>query len=126
MITNGGLLGTLTTTAPRGGDDLGSGRSPAVSIGGSSAVRLGDPITQAAPPGSLGSVKVTGRVGPTVIGGGDLIIGPLACTGNDPAPTNNGFARTVTRTRLPVVRRALAPITHAFCEFQRRRSAETS
>jgi hypothetical protein len=94
VITNGSLVGTLTTTGAKEVTICGSGLIAAVSIAGSSAVRLGDPVAGCAANALLGSVKVTGTVGPTVIGG-NLIIGPLACTGNIPPPTNHGAPNQV-------------------------------
>jgi uncharacterized repeat protein (TIGR01451 family) len=58
------------------------------------AVTIGDPANGC--PGNivLGAIQVTGTSGPTVIGGNG-ILGKLACTGNDPAPTNGGSRNTV-------------------------------
>ena len=44
VITNGSLLGTLTTTGAKEVTICGSGSIAAISIAGSSAVRLGDPV----------------------------------------------------------------------------------
>lgn len=41
-----------------------------------------------------GAVSVTGTAGPTVLSDNE-IDGPLACSGNDPAPSNQGLANTV-------------------------------
>ena len=71
----------------------GSAVSGKTQIAGSSAVRLGDPGAGCAS-NAMGSVQVTGTEGPTVIAG-NLIVGALKCSGNDPPPVNHGSPNIV-------------------------------
>lgn len=63
-----------------------------VSLTGGSSVALGDPTTDCGPNVMVGPVTVTGTA--TVIAG-NQIVGTLACSANDPAPTNHGAPNTV-------------------------------
>ena len=98
VITNGSLLGTLTTTGAKEVTICGSGSIAAISIAGSSAVRLGDPVAGCAANVFLGSVKVTGTVGPTVIGG-NLIIGSAGVHREQPGAHQQRLARTLSSDR---------------------------
>jgi uncharacterized repeat protein (TIGR01451 family) len=98
VTTNSTLIGSLTTSGATEVTACGSQFFADVQIAGSSAVRLGDPAAGCAPNAFFGSVRVTGTVGPTVIGG-NLIVGPLTCSGNNPPPTNNGAPNTVVGRR---------------------------
>jgi len=42
-----------------------------------------------------GPVSVTGNTGGEAVVAGNKIVGPLACSGNDPAPNNDGRKNTV-------------------------------
>jgi Alpha amylase, catalytic domain len=64
-----------------------------INLTGSGTVRLGDPDIGCGPNTVTGPVTVTASTGPTVIAG-NRIVGPLACTGNDPAPVNKGLPNT--------------------------------
>jgi hypothetical protein len=61
---------------------------------GAAAVTIGHPAAGCAGNIVLGSVRVDATVGPSVIGGNG-ILGRLACSGNDPLPTDGGSANTV-------------------------------
>jgi hypothetical protein len=98
VTTNSTLIGSLTTSGATEVTACGSQFFADVQIAGSSAVRLGDPAAGCAPNAFFGSVRETGTVGPTVIGG-NLIVGPLTCSGNNPPPTNNGAPNTVAGRR---------------------------
>ncbi|MFW6091254.1 MAG: S8 family serine peptidase [Actinomycetota bacterium] len=71
---------TLTGTGPR---DLGL-----------PAVTFGDPASDCAGNTVVGPVTVSGTEGPSVVAD-NRIGGPLSCSGNDPAPVDNGFPNNV-------------------------------
>lgn len=63
-------------------------------VTGGSGVMIGDVATGCEGNRVTGTVSVVGTNGPSVIGG-NQITGRLACSGNSPAPVNNGFPNTV-------------------------------
>ncbi|MCH7230539.1 glycosyl hydrolase 53 family protein [Glycomyces sp. L485] len=65
-----------------------------VSLTGGSSVTLGNPRTDCAPSRVTGPVRVTDTTGWNVIAGNE-VFGPLSCTGNAPAPVNNGATNEV-------------------------------
>jgi len=65
-----------------------------VSLGGGSGVTFGDPEAGCTGNTVTGPVSITGTHGQTVIAD-NRIVGPLACSDNEPSPVNNGFANSV-------------------------------
>jgi hypothetical protein len=94
FATDSRFVGPVSASGASNVTVCGSAVAGAVDLTGSSAVRLGDPLAACAPNAVVGSVTVTGTVGPTVIAG-NVITGSLACSGNDPAPVNNGEPNVV-------------------------------
>jgi hypothetical protein len=93
VVTDSFLVGPLNASSPNEVTICGSVITGKVQIAGSSTVRLGDPAAGCAP-NALGSVRITGSDGPSVIAG-NLIFGPLKCSGNDPPPVNHGTPNIV-------------------------------
>jgi len=65
---------------------------------GTSSITLGDPTVDCVPNDVSGPLSVRDTTGPSVIAG-NRIDGPLACSGNIPAPVNKGFPNNVTGAR---------------------------
>ncbi len=62
------------------------------------AVMLGNPEIDCAPNLLVGGVKLTKTDGPSIVAG-NLIVGPLACSGNQPPPVNLGERNLVVGRR---------------------------
>ena len=61
---------------------------------GNDSVTIGDPTIGCDPNRLTGAVTLSGTDGPSVLAG-NIIVGALSCTGNDPPPTNKGFPNGV-------------------------------
>ncbi|WP_203942328.1 discoidin domain-containing protein [Planotetraspora thailandica] len=66
-----------------------------VNVNGAASVTIGDPARRCAVNTVAGPVSVTNTRGTSVISG-NKITGPLNCSGNEPAPVDNGSPNTVT------------------------------
>jgi hypothetical protein len=73
----------------------GSTVTGSLTLHGSGKAVLGDPQIDCAPNTVTGPVSITGTSGQTVLAG-NRIVGPLACSGNEPPPVNRGVPNSVT------------------------------
>ncbi|WP_162605719.1 glycosyl hydrolase 53 family protein [Jiangella aurantiaca] len=96
VITNGQVTGPVTSQGDGVVVVCGTRVTGPLTIQRASSVTLGNPIVGCEPNTVTGPVSVNDVSGWNVIAG-NRITGPLACSGNDPAPVNNGSINTAGR-----------------------------
>ena len=94
FVTHSTIFGQVVSLRATNVTVCGSGLMSPLTVVGSAAVRIGDPLAGCAPNAVIGGVWVDSTVGPTVIAG-NRIFRLLLCTKNDPPPTNHGAANIV-------------------------------
>lgn len=95
VVSMGRITGPLTSQGDGVVVVCGTRVTGPLTVQGASSTTLGNPAVRCEPNTVLGPVSVTGVSGWNVIAG-NQITGPLSCSGNDPAPVNNGSANTTT------------------------------
>jgi uncharacterized repeat protein (TIGR01451 family) len=61
---------------------------------GAAKVTIGDPYNGCGSNALIGAITINTTAGPSVFGG-NIVLGTVACSGNDPAPVNNGAKNLV-------------------------------
>jgi hypothetical protein len=97
QVRDSSVVGPLTATGAVGVTVCGSQLLGAVRVDGSTGpVRVG--AAECAPNVVVGAVRLDGNTGGTVVAG-NRITGVLSCTGNEPAPSNEGVPNQVLGAR---------------------------
>lgn len=89
VITQGQITGPMTSQGDGVVVVCGTRVTGPLTVQHASSVTLGNPFVGCEPNTVIGPVSITDVSGWNVISG-NRITGPLACSGNDPAPVNNG------------------------------------